>query len=303
MKNGNLLSIIIPVYNVEKQLKKCVESIINQTYPSFEVILVDDGSTDLSGGLCDFYAEEYDYISVIHIKNSGITKARFMGAKASAGRWVTFVDADDWISEDAYDDVVFENSCDIVVTGICRYLSEKHQIMQLPYFEEGIYNRQDIVNEILPVMLWKPELNTWALDPSLCTKIFRREIIMEYLEKALEVESDYGEDSTVIFPMMLHARRIQISQKIYYYHRQRKQEILSPYIRDEKFFLKLYRVYEYLAKQFKMTEYWNIMKGQLDCFFINSVELKKRCYEYPRQEFSVYFPTDRISKGSRSCSR
>lgn len=296
---NKLLSVIIPVYNVEQYIEECVESILKQKYMPLEIILVDDGSSDHSGMLCDLLSKRNKCIKVLHVQNGGITKARLLGVGAAKGRWVTFVDADDWIDEGAYENIVGDKDADIVVTGICRFINEKRKIMQMPYFREGFYGKEDMLNEIFPSMLWTPKLETWALDPSLCTKIFKREIIIEYLRKASEVGSDYGEDSIVTFPMMLHVNSIYISQKIYYFHRQRTLREISPYIQDEHFFLKLSKVYAYLEKQFKLTEYWEVMKNQLDCFFISSVEMKKRCYEYPVLNFSIFFPMDRIPKESR----
>lgn len=298
-KNEVLMSIIVPVYNAEQYIEECVKSILKQNYLVKEIILVDDGSTDRSGIICDLLSKKDECVKVLHTENQGIIRARLNGVKASRGKWITFIDADDWISEDAYKDIIPANGCDIMITGICRYIDEEHQIMQIPYFEEGIYKKEDILKEILPVMLWTPILGDWALDPSLCTKIFKRNMILEYLERASEVKSTYGEDSAVIFPMMLQAKCVQISGKIYYYHRQRPEDAIQPYIQDEEFILKLYEVYTYLMKQFKQTEYWSIMKRQLDCFYINGIEIKKRCYEYPDLEFLAYFPVTQVPKGSK----
>lgn len=95
--NKGLVSIIIPVFNAEKYLKRCVESILTQTYLAFELILIDDGSSDGSGKICDAYGEQYSFIHVIHIKNSGVGNARNIGLKICKGEYITFVDADDFI--------------------------------------------------------------------------------------------------------------------------------------------------------------------------------------------------------------
>lgn len=297
-KNEILLSVIVPVHNAEQYIENCIESILKQKDLSLEIILVDDGSTDQSGMLCDQLSKKDKRIKALHTENGGITKARLRGAKESKGKWITFVDADDWIAEEAYKDIV-EEDCEIVVTGICRYVDTLNQIRQKPYFSEGIYDKKAIESDILPIMLWTSELGYWALDPSLCTKLFKREIIIKYLEKASVVGSNYGEDSMVIFPMMLEAKHVSISNKIYYYHRQRKTDIPAPYIQDEKFFLKLYKVYQYLKGEFVKTKYWNLMKDQLDCFYILSVEKKKQCLGYPILDFSIFFPLDSIPKGSK----
>lgn len=95
-----LISVVVPVYNVKTFLNKCIESIINQTYHNFELILVDDGSTDGSAEICDKYSEKYDYIFTYHKKNGGLSDARNYGVKRCKGRYITFVDADDWIDLD-----------------------------------------------------------------------------------------------------------------------------------------------------------------------------------------------------------
>ena len=91
------LSVIVPVYNTEKYLRECIDRILAQTFTDFELILVNDGSTDGSGAICDGYAEKDSRIQVIHQTNGGITVARKSGVRAACGEYVTFVDSDDWI--------------------------------------------------------------------------------------------------------------------------------------------------------------------------------------------------------------
>ena len=297
-KKEPLLSIIIPVYNANQYINTCVESILRQNYISIEIILVDDGSSDQSGFACDLLAERNNHIKVLHTENRGITKARLAGLRIAVGEWVTFVDADDWIDENAYKDLFTDKDCDVIITGICRYFDAEYQISEMPYLEEGIYDKEAIIHKIVPNMLWVPQLEHWALDPSLCTKIFKRKIITEQLEKAANVGSNYGEDSIVIFPLMLQADSAHIVTKIYYYHRQRATGEIPLYIRDEEFITKLGKVYDYLKLQFKETPYWDILKKQLDCFYINSIDLKKRCYDYSSFKFAIHFPFEKIPQNS-----
>ena len=102
---NKLISIIVPVYNVEKYLVKCIESIIGQTYHNIEIILVDDGSTDKSGELCEDYAKKDSRIHVIHKENGGLSDARNAGMAVAAGEYIGFVDSDDWIEEDMYEEL------------------------------------------------------------------------------------------------------------------------------------------------------------------------------------------------------
>ncbi len=101
MENQALVSVIIPVYNVEQYLRECVDSVINQTYKNFEIILVDDGSTDSSGEICDEYVEKDERISAIHQKNAGPSKTRNTGLENATGKYIYFLDSDDYIESNA----------------------------------------------------------------------------------------------------------------------------------------------------------------------------------------------------------
>ena len=114
-------SIIIPVYNVEKYLKKCLTSIVQQNFNDYELILVDDGSTDMSGKICDEFEEKYNNIIVMHISNSGVSNARNKGLEIARGEYIWFVDSDDYIRDNImtflYDTAVCNDS-DIVAFGM-----------------------------------------------------------------------------------------------------------------------------------------------------------------------------------------
>ena len=98
-----LISVIVPIYNVEKYLTKCIESIINQTYKNLEIILVDDGSPDKSPIICDEYAKKDNRIKVIHKKNGGLSDARNYGMSLATGEYISFIDSDDYIDEEMYE--------------------------------------------------------------------------------------------------------------------------------------------------------------------------------------------------------
>lgn len=97
------ISVIVPVYNVAPYLHKCVDSLLDQTYPDLEIILVDDGSTDGSERICDEYAGRYPHITVIHQKNAGLSVARNVGLEAASGEWIAFLDSDDWVEKNMYE--------------------------------------------------------------------------------------------------------------------------------------------------------------------------------------------------------
>ena len=118
--NKPRISIVVPVYNVEEYLEECIESIIKQSYPNIQIILVDDGSTDSSGLICDKYAQNDSRIEVIHQNNAGVVEARKAGLKRTIGEYVGFVDGDDYIDENMYErllEYALQENVDIVHTG------------------------------------------------------------------------------------------------------------------------------------------------------------------------------------------
>ncbi|MDD6812335.1 MAG: glycosyltransferase family 2 protein [Lachnospiraceae bacterium] len=118
-----LISIIIPVYNVEKYLTRCLESVVAQTYSNLEIILVDDGSTDNSGKVCDKYQEIDSRIKVVHKKNGGVSDARNEGIDEACGEYIAFVDSDDWVTRNYIENmyaILVKNSCDIAICDVKR---------------------------------------------------------------------------------------------------------------------------------------------------------------------------------------
>lgn len=105
-RQDTVLSIIVPVYNVEKYLKTCINSLLEQKLDAYEIILVDDGSTDSSGGICDEYAKKHEKIQVIHKKNGGLSSARNTGIENAVGKYIGFVDSDDYIMPEMYKNLI-----------------------------------------------------------------------------------------------------------------------------------------------------------------------------------------------------
>ncbi len=118
----DLISAIVPVYNVEKYLYRCVDSILKQTYENFELILIDDGSPDNCSQMCDELSEKDSRIKVIHQENQGLSAARNSGIKIAKGNYLTFIDSDDWISNTMFEDLINlikEKNADI---SICNFI-------------------------------------------------------------------------------------------------------------------------------------------------------------------------------------
>lgn len=175
------VSVIVPVYNVpERYLEKCVSSLVNQTLNDIEIILVDDGTPDTSGKLCDDFAKKDSRIKVIHQENKGLCGARNTGVKSSTGEWISFVDGDDWIEPNAYEklyNIGTKNNVDVVMFGYVKDYPSKSVIMHYDkYFEnKKVYNTSEDI-----AYLQKMILNYNANCAMAPTKFIRKSVIEKY---------------------------------------------------------------------------------------------------------------------------
>lgn len=141
------LSIIVPVYKVEKYLVKCIESILNQTFTDFELILVDDGSPDKCGSICDEYAKKDFRIKVLHQKNKGVSAARNVALNIAKGTYLGFVDADDWIAQDMFQTMIhtaLTKEADVVICGI-NYRSDAGEFIRSDLLKKATFNQKQLL--------------------------------------------------------------------------------------------------------------------------------------------------------------
>lgn len=212
-----LFSIVVPVYNVEQFLDKCVRSILEQTYTKFELILVDDGSTDSSGQMCDQYEEEDCRITVIHKKNGGLVSARKAGVSVAKGDYAVCVDSDDWIDKKHLQElarIAHDYSPDIICFGHYEVSEEKKNFI-VP-FRKGLYEKSDLENEVYPQLI-QTEIAT-AFPPTIWGKAYKMDL---YRSEQLLVDDriKIGEDVACTIPCMLRANTIYIIDKALYYYR------------------------------------------------------------------------------------
>lgn len=213
------LSVIVPVYNTEKYLRECIDSILAQTFTDFELILVDDGSTDGSGTICDEYAKQDERIQVIHQENGGVTRARKNGAAVSKGDYVTYVDSDDWIDLDSYCNMmshIEKHYADIGIFAITR--EKKHPTVVGNSVALGFFSKERLLTTVYPRMLFDYSTNSSGIIMSLCNKIIRRDLLLN----AINVIPDsitYGEDAISGYLCMLNASSAYICNQPFYHYR------------------------------------------------------------------------------------
>ena len=170
------VSVIVPVYNAEKYLAQCVDSILAQTFHDIEVILVDDGSTDSSPALCDAYAEKDSRVKVIHKANGRAASARNAGMKIAQGNYIAFVDSDDWIAPEMYEKMLGTNA-DVVLCDYVRFQGEQEFPFTQPNIREGFYDKEQLRAEVYPHLVmdgleYPITISNWAL-------LIRKEIIVK----------------------------------------------------------------------------------------------------------------------------
>lgn len=215
MWDSDLVSVIVPVYNVEKYLERCVCSILSQTYKNIEVILVDDGSCDKSGEICDRLAKEDSRIRVIHKQNGGLSSARNAGIDASLGAYIGFVDSDDYISsvmiEKLYS-AVRDTDSQIAVTGRVDKYEDAREVVSFKTDSVQRFDRKDAVRELLLKRI---------MDVSACDKLFKRELFEDIRFPLGET----NEDNAVMFKLLLRCDGVVHTDSADYYYCHRGESI------------------------------------------------------------------------------
>ena len=201
-----LVSIIVPVYNVEKKIERCIESICSQTLKDIEIILVNDGSTDNSGVLCDQYANRDNRIRVIHKLNEGLVSARQLGVKLAQGDYIGFVDSDDWIERNmflALWSLAVGNDADIVIEGMIEDI-EGDCIERRNELASGVYKSNEQRMYFYERMINCADYFCLGIQPYLWNKLFKRQLVLRHIPN-IDKRIRVGEDAAATFPMMLMA--------------------------------------------------------------------------------------------------
>ena len=216
-------SIIVPIYKVEKYLNKCIDSILNQTYQDFELILVDDGSPDNCPQICDEYAEKDKRVRVIHKNNAGLVAARNTGIKAAKGEYVCYVDGDDWILDNllqtVWDKAISKYDVEMVVYSAVRQFTDTQE--QIPKaVPEGLYNKNKLKTDVYPYMMYdsRKTFCTGLIFPVAWNKIFKRDFLLKHYCKEERIRM--GEDNAFIFECLYAAENVFFCDDILYIYNQ-----------------------------------------------------------------------------------
>lgn len=260
------LSIIIPVYNTISYLSACLDSILKQEWTDYEIILVDDGSSDGSSSLCDEYAAHNDRIYCHHQPNCGLAATRQQGFRLSRGEYVTFVDSDDWVAPDMYTrmcQAAKDTRADILHCNYIAAMPDK-ELKCSSLFSAGFYDKERLTTEVYPNMIYFGTFFVYGIAPNVWNKIFRRTLLEKHL---LRVPHNIvaGEDGLASYSCMLEASSMYFFDEAFYYYRSTATSIthtMNPkrLAENHTLFDTYYRIID--------TAQYPYMKKQLDYFFV-----------------------------------
>ena len=278
-KTNIAVSIIVPVYNAEKYLEKCLDSVVNQTLQNVEIILVDDGSTDGSTSICKNYAEKDDRVKYFRKENEGLAAARQDGMEMAQGEYIGFVDSDDWLELNMYErmySVAKQENADVVFCNAFLDESEKDKIHLLP----GVYDRERIENEILPRTL--AGLTEKGANSVIrwCNwlRLYRRELIEEN-NIAFDRRFRRSQDLQLTFETALYAQKYVSLNDEYLYHNRTQNNASSLSRGYTKNFWPLYRpLIDRLYRDVSEYKKQDLMANMHLCTFFFAVAVVRNEY-------------------------
>lgn len=221
------ISVIVPVYNVERYLKRCIDSIINQTYSNLEIILIDDGSTDKSGAICDEYKEKNDNLLVVHKENGGLSSARNEGLNRAGGDYIIFVDSDDWLPIDSisylYELIEYDGS-DFAMGHFYRCGNIVDTNLLNKNDVKKIYSSEEFLKLFFKINSQENVQYAWG-------KIYKRELFSKVRFPLGLID----EDIPVMFDLIIASKNISYSTHIVYYYYLNTDSITLSNFSEKKF--------------------------------------------------------------------
>ena len=259
------LSIIIPVFNTEKYLRQCLESVVSQTFKEMEIICIDDGSTDGSSKILEEYAEHDFRIRLIHKQNGGLVSVRKLGVSEAKGRYIGFVDSDDWI-----DPLMYERLCNSA-------MEQDADMVSSSYWQEGEYTNisKDAVasgvyegnrmSELRDHAILDIEKHDKGLSGSLCTKLFRTSILRDVMPQ-IPLDIKVSEDKVTSLTFLLESSRVVILDEAYYHYRINHDSMF--HVDDPDYLLNYNTVYKYFRSLYSHRNFTEKMRIQAELYIV-----------------------------------
>lgn len=229
-----LVSVIVPVYNVEKYISQCLESLLRQTYKNIEVIMVDDGSKDSSGKICDEYAKKYENFHVVHKKNAGLGMARNTGLEHIQGEYVAFLDSDDYL-EESYIETLYKNLLQFHVDmckGGFKRVENSGAVVSTRKYENKLFKGDCAKLELLPRMIGSSPSHHDSVEMCVCGAIYKTALIKEHDLKFVSERELISEDLVFNIDYMQHADGACTIEAVGYNYRINLKSLSTSYRSD-----------------------------------------------------------------------
>lgn len=291
------VSIIIPVYNIQGYVAKCIESVLHQEYLNLEIILIDDGSEDGTTELCEKYEQIDTRVNFVRQINQGVVEARKRAFALSTGAYVMFIDGDDYIDRNMVGElleIITDKKAEVVTSGTFVHsgnaVAKVHDMV-----EEGEYTTQGELKNLFSKLIFKDNYTEYGILPYLCGKMYKRDVIKK-LFKNFERNVKVGEDAAINYSIITGCTKIVVTHKIYYHYIMRGDS--ASHSAYEYFFDDMGYVYRYLKNNFEKNRYAaQQLLEQLEIFMVRTCLLGiKRNFKC---SIPFYWPILKINSGSR----
>lgn len=211
-----MISVIIPVYNAAQYLNKCIESVVNQTCRDIEILLIDDGSTDDSSSICDEWERRDSRIKVVHKANGGLVSSWKRGIEEATGEYVSFIDSDDWVDVNMFEELFRETSGSSAEIIASDYIIERPNGQEYVYqtLKPGVYDKEGLTNNVVPFIMG---CERRPVTISRCMKLISKKLITDNMQYA-DPKVRMAEDSTIMVPVLMDCTRLVVMDHRAYYH-------------------------------------------------------------------------------------
>lgn len=294
IRDNDLISVIVPIYNIDQYVGFCIESLIKQTYKNLEIILVDDGSTDRSSAICDLYASKDNRIKVIHKENGGLVSARKAGVAMATGAFIGHVDGDDWVEPDFYEALhraAVKAGADVVCAGFSRDLFSR-SVKCVNNVLDGIYEGASLERFYEQMLSYEHSFNV-GITTYVWNKLFRSDIAKK-VQKDVDERISIGEDAAVTYSALLLASRVYVCDNSSYHYRQREGSMLKQHASFEVERERLRYLYQYMKGVFERDDRRNILLPQLTDYVLSYCIIRSGGINGDENLFGVDFKGKRV---------
>ncbi|WP_421804056.1 glycosyltransferase family 2 protein [Flagellimonas sp.] len=293
------ISVIVPIYKIEAYLPKCIDSLLNQSFTDFELILVNDGSPDSCPMICDDYAKVDARVKVVHKENGGLLSARKEGLKNAKGKYVAYVDGDDWV-DTYYLDILFKlaeaNSSDLVVTGHFREFDGKIETISPKL--TGIFDENEIRFSILPKAIYNGRFCEHEISTYVWNKLFKKELLDQVL---FDVPNEIimGEDAAITYSYLAISKKMTVSGIPLYYYRQRHDSIVKSIENPEKEYFRLGLLMSFLKEKLSGVLGEDNLTTQIKFYLYSQILVRSGGLIYDNSENIFFNPFLKVNKHSK----